>query len=158
MTSPNRFVIEDSIQTDAAINHGNSGGPLFNMNGEVVGVTAQIKSDSGGNDGIGFAVPSNTVRYVATEILANGSVQHAYLGVALGNDATISLVNSGTPAAAAGLKAGDVITSFNGKTITNATELRGLLALKKPGDTVSLGYKRSGASHTTSVKLASRPN
>ncbi len=158
MTSPNRFTIDDSIQTDAAINHGNSGGPLFNMNGEVIGVTAQIKSDSGGNDGIGFAVPSDTVRYVASEILANASVQHAYLGVKLGEGATISTVNNGTPAARAGLRAGDVITSFNGKTITNATELRGLLALKKPGDTVSLGYTRGGAIHTASVKLASRPN
>ena len=158
MTSPNQFAIDDSIQTDAAINHGNSGGPLFNMNGEVIGVTAQIKSDSGGNDGIGFAVPSNTVRYVASALLTKGSVQHAYLGVALGNGATISQVNNGTPAANAGLRAGDRITSLNGKKVANATEIRGLLALQKPGDTVTLGYTRGGAGHSVSVKLASRPN
>jgi putative serine protease PepD len=158
MTSPNQFAIDDSIQTDAAINHGNSGGPLFDMNGDVVGVTAQIKSDSGGNDGIGFAVPSNTVRYVASALLADGTVQHAYLGVGLGTGTTLSDVKANTPAAAAGLRAGDSITSFNGKAITNATELRGLLAQKKPGDTVSLGYTRNGKSHTASVKLASRPN
>lgn len=158
MTSPNGFAIDDSIQTDAAINHGNSGGALLNMQGEVVGVTAQIKSDSGGNDGIGFAVPSNTVRYVASAILEKGSVQHAYLGVALGDGVTISRVNGGTPAARAGLRAGDSIISLNGKKVTNATEIRGLLALQKPGDTVTLGYSRGGTSHTVSVKLASRPN
>ena len=158
ITSPNNFAIDDSIQTDAAINHGNSGGPLFNMQGQVVGVTAQIKSDSGGNDGIGFAVPSNTVRSVAAQLLENGTVQHAYLGVSLGDGAVISTVKSGTPAAKAGLRAGDVITSLNGKKVANATEIRGLLALQKPGDTVTLGYSRGGTSHTVSVKLASRPN
>ncbi len=158
MTSPNNFAIDDSIQTDAAINHGNSGGPLFNMQGEVVGVTAQIKSDSGGNDGIGFAVPSNTVKSVAAQLLANGTVKHAYLGVSLGQGTIISQVNSGTPAARAGLRAGDSITSLNGKAVANATEIRGLLARQQPGDTVTVGYKRGGTSHTVSVKLASRPN
>jgi putative serine protease PepD len=158
MTSPNNFAIDDAIQTDAAINHGNSGCALLNMNGEVIGVTAQIKSDSGGNEGVGFAVPSNTVRYVASAILANGSVQHAYLGVSLGTGVTISTVNPRTPASKAGLRAGDKITSLNGKTVANATEIRGLLALQKPGDTVTLGYSRAGTSHTVSVKLASRPN
>ena len=66
MTAPNNFTIDDSIQTDAAINHGNSGGPLLNMQGQVIGITAQIESDSGGNDGVGFAVPSNTARAIAT--------------------------------------------------------------------------------------------
>jgi len=128
------------------------------MQGQVVGVTAQIKSDSGGNDGIGFAVPSNTVRSVAAQLLENGTVQHAYLGVSLGDGAVISTVKSGTPAAKAGLRAGDVITSLNGKKVANATEIRGLLALQKPGDTVTLGYTRGGAGHSVSVKLASRPN
>jgi putative serine protease PepD len=158
MTSPNNFAIDDSIQTDAAINHGNSGGPLLNMQGQVVGVTAQIKSDSGGNDGIGFAVPSNTVRSVATQILATGKVKHAYLGVALGDGAVISKVEPDTPAAKAGLRAGDVITSLDGKRVANATEIRGLLARRLPGDTVTLGYRRAGKGHTASVTLASRPN
>jgi putative serine protease PepD len=159
MTSPNGFAIDDSIQTDAAINHGNSGGALLNMQGEVIGVTAQIKSDSGGNDGIGFAVPSNTVKSVAAQLLANGTVKHAYLGISLGDaGATVGSVNAGTPAANAGLRAGDVITSFDGKKILTASQLRGQLALKQPGDTVVVGYTRNGKSHTTTVKLASRPN
>src|SRR5438105_3199599 len=72
MTSPNGFAIENSIQTDAAINHGNSGGPLLDLQGQVIGVTSQIESDSGGNDGVGFAVPSDTVRAVAAQLLASG--------------------------------------------------------------------------------------
>jgi putative serine protease PepD len=158
MTSPNDFAIEDTIQTDAAINHGNSGGPLLNLGAEVIGVTAQIKSDSGGNDGIGFAVPSNTVKSVATQILTNGGVKHAYLGVKLGEGTVITEVPSDTPAANAGLRAGDVITSLNGKKVANATEVRGLLARHLPGDTVTLGYTRNGKSDTASVKLGNRSN
>ena len=81
ITSPNNFTITDTIQTDAAINHGNSGGVLLNTDGKVVGVTAQIDSESGGNDGVGFAIPSNTVRSVVGQIIGSGSVQRAYLGV-----------------------------------------------------------------------------
>ena len=81
MTSPNNFTISNSIQTDAAINHGNSGGPLLNAAGEVVGVNTQIKSESGGSDGIGFAVPSSTVSSIVPQIISSGSVEHAYLGV-----------------------------------------------------------------------------
>jgi putative serine protease PepD len=160
MTSPNNFAIDDSIQTDAAINHGNSGGALLNMQGQVIGVTAQIKSDSGGNDGIGFAVPSNTVKSVATQLLATGTVKHAYLGISLSDSggATVGSVNAGTPAAKAGIRAGDVITTFDGKKIVTASQLRGQLGLKKPGDTVAVGFTRNGSTHTTSVTLASRPN
>jgi putative serine protease PepD len=81
MTAPNNFTINDSIQTDAAINHGNSGGPLVNGAGEVVGVNAQIESESGGSDGIGFAIPSKTIESIVPQIIADGSVEHAYLGV-----------------------------------------------------------------------------
>src|SRR5919197_4497834 len=107
MTSPNNFAIDDSIQTDAAINHGNSGGPLLNQQGHVIGVNAQIESESGGNDGVGFAIPSNTVRSVVSQILATGKAEHAYLGVSLdGNaeQARIAEVRTGGPAADAGLK------------------------------------------------------
>src|SRR5216684_1727511 len=83
MTSPNGFTINDSIQTDAAINHGNSGGALLNMQGQLIGVTAQIESDSGGNDGVGFAIPSNTVRSIVSQLVATGKAEHAYLGVQL---------------------------------------------------------------------------
>src|SRR5205807_3289539 len=83
MTSPNNFAIDDSIQTDAAINHGNSGGPLLNGQGRVIGVTSQIESDSGGSDGVGFAVPSNTIRSIASQLISSGKAQHAFLGVEL---------------------------------------------------------------------------
>src|SRR6185503_12625980 len=85
MDAPNGFTINDSIQTDAAINHGNSGGPLLNLRGQVVGVNAQIESDSGDNAGIGFAIPGNTVKSVVAQILSGGRVQHAYLGVSIGD-------------------------------------------------------------------------
>src|SRR5215207_3886561 len=83
ITAPNNFTIDDAIQTDAAINHGNSGGPLLDMDGDVIGVNSQIESDSGGNDGVGFAVPSNTVGSVVSQLLATGKVEHAYLGVGI---------------------------------------------------------------------------
>ena len=83
MTAPNKFTITDSVQTDAAINHGNSGGPLLDTRGRVVGVNAQIESDSGGNDGIGFAIPSDTVRSIVSQLVDTGTVEHAYLGVGL---------------------------------------------------------------------------
>ena len=83
MTSPNNFTIEDSIQTDTAINHGNSGGPLLNVQGKVIGITTQIQSDSGGNEGVGFAVPSNTVQTIARKLIATGKAEHAFLGVSL---------------------------------------------------------------------------
>ncbi len=81
MTAPNNFTINDSIQTDAAINHGNSGGPLVDQQGRVIGVNAQIESESGGSDGVGFAIPSNTVRSIVSQLIATGEAEHAYLGV-----------------------------------------------------------------------------
>ena len=77
----NGFNINDSIQTDAAINHGNSGGPLLNSSGRVIGVNAQIRSDGGGSDGVGFAIPSDTVRTIGEQLIGSGEVEHAYLGV-----------------------------------------------------------------------------
>ena len=81
--APNGYTIGGAIQTDAAINHGNSGGPLLDSSGKVVGVNAQIASDSGGNDGVGFAIPSDTVSSVAQQLIAGQSVEHAYLGVSV---------------------------------------------------------------------------
>ena len=163
MTSPNNFAIDDSIQTDTAINHGNSGGPLLNAQGKVIGVTSQIESDSGGSDGVGFAVPSNTIRSIAAQLISSGKAQHAFLGVVLRdasstNGAAITQVRSGTPAAKAGLKAGDVITALGGKSISTASELRAAINARRPGDSVSLTYARGGKSHTVTVKLASRPS
>jgi putative serine protease PepD len=161
MTSPSGFAIPDSIQTDAAINHGNSGGPLFDTQGKVVGVTAQIESDSGGNDGVGFAIPSSTVRSVADQLISSGKAEHAYLGVSLSSSASNALVaevRSGTPAERAGLKAGDVITALDGKSIASTGELESAIGAHEPGDSVSLTYTRNGKSHTVQLKLASRPS
>jgi putative serine protease PepD len=162
MTSPNNFAIDNSIQTDAAINHGNSGGPLLNAEGKVVGVTAQIESNSGGNEGVGFAVPSNTVRSIASQLISNGKAEHAFLGVVLRDSssragAAIGQVRTGTPAAHAALRAGDIITAAAGTRINSASELRAVINAHRPGDTISVTYTRGGQSHTVKVKLAARP-
>jgi putative serine protease PepD len=160
MTSPNNFSIDDSIQTDAAINHGNSGGPLLNAEGQVIGVNAQIESDSGGNDGVGFAIPSNTVKSIVSELISTGKAQHAYLGVSVetvNGSVRITEVRAGTPAADAGLQSGDTIVSVDGKQITSGDGLTSAIASKKPGDAVSVSYSRGGKSHTVKIELASRP-
>jgi putative serine protease PepD len=160
MTAPNNFTINDSIQTDAAINHGNSGGPLLDLSGKVVGVNAQIASDSGGNDGIGFAIPSNTVKTIATQLIGSGSVEHAYLGVgveAAGNGVAVSEVKPGTPAAEANLQVGDVITAVGGVKVTDSASLQKAVDAKKPGDSVTLTYVRNGTTASAQVTLAQRP-
>jgi putative serine protease PepD len=161
MTSPNNFSIDDSIQTDAAINHGNSGGPLLDTQAHVIGVNAQIESDSGGSDGVGFAIPSNTIKSIASQLISNGKAQHAYLGVELGDNsanARVVSVRSGTPAAKAGLRAGDTIVSLGGTKISSADNLRAAINAHKPGDRVSVTYIRKGTRHTISLTLARRPS
>jgi putative serine protease PepD len=186
ITAPNNFTITDTIQTDAAINHGNSGGVLLNMAGDVIGVTAQIDSESGGNDGVGFAIPSNTVRSVVSQLIAGGSVQRAYLGVRIQTvpaDAAsqlhvpagveITSVVSGSPAAKAGLKAGqgsrivngqqyvtggDVVTAVDGKAVTSADALQSDISGRKPGSTVTLTVVRNGSTKSVTVTLGTRPS
>jgi putative serine protease PepD len=160
INSPNNFAIDDAIQTDAAINHGNSGGPLLDAQAQVIGVNAQIESDSGGSDGVGFAIPSNTVRTIASQLIASGKAQHAYLGVELGSDssARVASVRSKTPAAKAGLRAGDVITSLAGTHVSTADELRSAIDSHKPGDRVTVKFRRNGKTHSVSLTLASRPS
>jgi S1-C subfamily serine protease len=186
MTAPNDFSINDSIQTDAAINHGNSGGPLLNSRGRVIGVNAQIESESGGNDGVGFAIPSNTVRSIVSQLVETGEVEHAYLGVGvqtipasaaeeldLVEGVALTEVGPDTPASRAGLRAatgsrlvdgqsyptgGDVVTALDGKKITSAEELQSVIDAKKPGDTVSITFVRDGDRRTVQVQLASRPS
>jgi putative serine protease PepD len=186
MQAPNGFTITNSIQTDAAINHGNSGGPLLNAQGKLVGVNAQIQSESGGNDGVGFAVPSNTVTTIVPQLIGSGKAEHAYLGVQLqavpenvagqlrmAAGVEVANVRAGTPADAAGLKAatgertidgetyptgGDVIVEFDGQNVTAAEQLQNLVDAKQPGDKVQLTYIRGGDRHTVTVELASRPS
>ena len=185
MQAPNNFTINDSIQTDAAINHGNSGGPLIDLSGNVVGVNAQIESDGGGSDGVGFAIPASTIRTVVPELISSGKVEHAYLGVTIttiGSDvssqlnaaagAAVAEIRAGSPAAGAGLKAGtgtktidgiqyptggDVITAFDGKAIATSTELQLAVDAKKPGDKVELTVVNGGKTRTVTVTLGTRP-
>src|SRR5919204_550720 len=164
MRSQAGFTIDDSIQTDAAINHGNSGGPLLDTGGQVIGVNSQIESDSGGSDGVGFAIPSNTVRSVVSQLVAGGKVEHAYLGVSIeqpanGSGARIAqLRGSRTPAAKAGLRAGDVITAFDGSAIASPDALQSAVDNHDPGDSVTVTYRRGGATHTARVTLGTRPS
>ena len=158
--APNQFTINDAIQTDAAINHGNSGGPLLDMSGKVIGVNSQIDSESGGNDGVGFAVPSNTVRSIASKIISGGAVEHAYLGVRIGDGnggALIGEVQPGTPADRAGLKANDLVTKVDGTGIGSSADLQSAIDAHAPGDKVTLTVKRGGSTKTVTVTLGTRP-
>ena len=164
ISSPNGYTINDVLQTDAAINPGNSGGPLFNTAGQVVGVNSQIEtsgSSSGGesgNVGIGFAIPSNTVKSVVEQLMKSGKVSHAYLGVQsedTSNGAKVAQVTASSPAAQAGLKQGDVITAINGNAVDSASSLSSVVDQHKPGDTVQL---KLASGKTLSVKLGQRPN
>ncbi|HEX6761250.1 MAG TPA: trypsin-like peptidase domain-containing protein [Gaiellaceae bacterium] len=184
ITSPNNLLIVNAIQTDAAINHGNSGGPLFNLDGKVIGITAQIQSQGGGNEGIGFAIPSNTVQQVTSELIQNGTAKHALLGITpqtipaslattIGDAAGVAVgkVQSGTGASSAGLKAatgsvtiagvqyptgGDVITSVEGTAVATAEQLRAIVDSHQPGDSLKLVVVRGGQSRTVSVTLGTR--
>jgi putative serine protease PepD len=163
ITAPNNYSISGAIQTDAAINHGNSGGPLLDANGDVIGVNAQIESDSGGNDGVGFAIPINAAKSVATTLIAGGKVQHAYLGIRVGDStsnegAQVTTVVSGSPADKGGLKAGDVITAFDGDSISGADDLTASVSAHKPGDTVTISATRNGKTVKLTVTLGTRPS
>jgi putative serine protease PepD len=175
MTAPNTYIITDTIQTDAAINHGNSGGPLLDRHGRVIGVNAQIESESGGSDGVGFAIPSNTVRSIADQLIANGEVEHAYLGIRMAptpHGVVVTEVLPGTPADDAGLKAatgttlvdgqreptgGDLVIAFDGEKVTSAVALQSAVDAHRPGDRVSVTVVRNGSRRTVEVTLGVRP-
>jgi len=163
MTAPNNFTIPDSIQTDAAINHGNSGGPLIDLNGRVIGVNAQIKSEGGENTGVGFAIPSDTVRSIVSRLATGGVVKHAYLGVSIANSSNgegvvLNEVRPGTPASRAGLQQGDVVTAIDGKKVSDFVALGEAIDARTPGDKITLTYTRNGSTHTAQVTLATRPS
>jgi putative serine protease PepD len=163
MDSPSGYTITDSIQTDAPINHGNSGGPLIDMGGRVIGVNTQIQSDSGGSDGVGFAIPSNTVRSVVSQMVAGKTVQHAYMGIKVSDSsspqgALLAEVVGGEPADRAGLQANDVITKLDDTTISSGADLSSVIDDKKPGDKLKVTYVRDGHTHTVTVTLGTRPS
>jgi putative serine protease PepD len=159
--APDGFTIDGAIQTDAALNPGNSGGPLLDDRGRVVGVNAQIASETGANNGVGYAIPITTVKSVADQLIKNGSVKHAYLGVRIsdGNGgARIEEVSGGAPASRAGVQTGDLVTAANGKPVRSAAELSGAVASRKPGDKLKLTVKRGGEKRTVTVTLGTRPS
>lgn len=159
---------EDFLQTDAPINHGNSGGALVNTKGELVGINSQILSPSDGNIGIGFAIPANMVRHVMDELKTSGKVTRAQLGVTVQNVTSdmaqtlglrqiggviVGSVTSGSAAERAGIEQGDVILSFNGQPVHDMNSLRNRVADTKPGSSASVEIMRDGAGKTLNVKL-----
>ncbi len=161
------------IQTDASINQGNSGGPMFNLKGEVIGINSQIFSQSGGNIGIGFAIPAEDAKPIIDTLMSGKSVQRGYIGVGiqpLNDDIAAALglpKNSGEiigrvepagPAAKGGVKAGDVVTKVNGTPVTPDTTLSYLVANVRPGETVKLDIIRDGKPTSATVTAAVRPS
>ncbi len=168
---------EGLVQTDAAINSGNSGGPLINMNGEVIGInTLVVRSENMGSapvEGMGFAIPSSTVRLVSDELIANGKINHPFLGVSyvqldpdvaatqglsVQQGALLNQVDPSGPAGRAGLRNGDIIVSINGTILNDSTSLRRIMMQYKPNEQVKLEVLRNGKTQTFTVKLGTRPN
>ena len=187
LQSPNGSTISNGIQTDAAINEGNSGGPLIDSSGKVIGINEQIASQSGGNQGLGFAVPIDTAAAVMSQLEKNGKVAYAWLGVsgqtvspdvakALGlkvsDGVLVASVQSGSPAAKAGIRGGqrqvtlqdqvyvtggDVITRIDGQAVTSNEQLSTLITSHKPGDQVTVTVTRGSSTTTLKVTLGTRP-
>ena len=186
--APNQSLIDQVIQTDAAINEGNSGGPLLSSDGRVIGVNTQIATENGGNVGLGFAIPINTVKDVASQIIDKGRVEHAQLGIyAQPVDAGIARlfhlpastgllvadVDPGSGAARAGIKAGtqhvtvdgetyvmggDLVVAADGRPMQTVEALREVVAAKNPGDAIRLDLFRGTTKHTVHVKLGRQPS
>jgi putative serine protease PepD len=168
ISAPDGFSINGVLQTDAALNPGNSGGPLLNDQGEVIGVNSQIESSSSGNGssegsntGVGFAIPSNTVRRVIASLQEGGEVSHAYLGVstsdANGGGAKVESVSAGGPAASAGLQTGAMIVAVDDMTVVSSDQLSTAIDGHEPGDQVELRIRSGDRTDTVTVKLGERP-
>ncbi len=183
IASPSDFPIQNAIQTDAAINQGNSGGPLFDRAGRVIGINSQIASESGGNVGIGFAVPIDTVRPIVNSIIASGKAQHAWIGIQ-GGELTPALaqklglgtrrgvlvlsLDSRGPATKGGLKAArdatvsvptgaDLIVAINGTPVADMADVAEAVASRKVGDQITVTILRDGTSQTVTLTLKDRP-
>jgi putative serine protease PepD len=163
--APNGFRIDEVIQTDAPINPGNSGGPLLDAKGRVIGVNSQIATSGagGGNVGIGFAVPSDTVREIVPRLQAGQSVKRAWLGLATtapatgGSSARVGSVTAGGPAEKAGVREGDIVTKVDGKAITDPDGVADAIAARAPGDRIEVEVTRGGAQQTLEITLGTRP-
>ena len=186
--APNSYSIDHVIQTDAALNKGNSGGPLLDAHGDVIGVNSQIQSETGGNIGIGFAVPINTVKTVAAEIIKTGHAEHAFLGIRVQavtpqiarlfrlpaeQGLLVASVERGSAAAKAGLRAGsqevtvagetyplggDLVVSADGVQLSSLDQLRDVISRKRPGNKVSLEIWRGDNKQTLDVTLGRQPS
>jgi len=167
ITAPNGYQIPNAVQTDAAINPGNSGGPLLDASGHVLGLNDQIETNNttaqgqGSSSGVGFAIPSNTVAQVANELIGGHRVQHAYVGVSLASNssggAEIAQVQSGTPAASAGLKVHDLITAIDGRAVSTTDGFIAAVSTFSPGQTVTMIVHRAGKTLSIKVTLGNRP-
>jgi S1-C subfamily serine protease len=190
ITAPNGYTIDHVIQTDAAINHGNSGGPLLNGRGEVIGVNSQIEtgdSAASGNVGVGFAIPSNTVKTVIAQLIREGRVDRAFIGLSatpitadlarvfrlpVTRGLLVQSVEPGSGAAKSGLKAGttqvvlagetyelggDIIVAAGGSPVSSLNRLRDIVATKKPGDNLGIVVYRGNHKHNLEVKLGRQP-
>ncbi len=189
ISAPNGYTIDHVIQTDAAINHGNSGGPLLNARGEVIGVNSQIEtgSSTGGNVGVGFAIPSNTVKTVIAQLIRQGHIDRAFIGISavpitralarvfrlpVSKGLLVQTVQPGSGAAKAGLKAGatqvvlagesynlggDIIVRAGGAPVASLDKLRDIVAGKKPGDRLELRIYRGDKQETVTVELGRQP-
>jgi len=164
---------ESFLQTDAPINQGNSGGALVNTSGELVGINSQIVSPSGGNIGIGFAIPANMARNVAEQLISRGKVRRGHLGVIIqpitsdmaanlglkdARGVIVSNVEPGSPAERAGLKQGDIITAIDGKQIDESNSLRNIIASAAPGTEVTMTVLRDGREQQLRATLGELPN
>jgi serine protease Do len=177
ISARNRYInagdYDDFIQTDASINRGNSGGPLFNMNGEVIGVNSAIYSPTGGSVGIGFAIPSNEVRHVVAQLKESGRVSRGMIGVRIqavspeiadsldlpaARGALVSGVTEGGPAAAAGIQEGDVIVSFDGRPVQDDRTLPRIVAETEVGTRAEVEIVRNGQTRTLEVVVARLPD
>jgi len=188
--APDGFSITNVIQTDAAINPGNSGGPLINAEGEVIGINSQIATGGGGNGnvGIGFAIPIDTARSEIQQLIANGEVEHAFIGISGGTitpelakainlpvkeGVIVQSVVKGGPAAKAGIEGGntsatidgaevslggDIITEVNGKKVAGMEEVVEIVNKAKPGESLELTILRDGSTKTATVTLGDRPD
>jgi len=172
--APNGFGIDGAIQTDASINPGNSGGPLLNASGQVIGINAQIATNSstaggqGSSSGVGFAIPIDLAKTVIPQLEQNGKVAHAYLGISTSSvpgsangtafGASVQSVVQGSPAQQAGIQNGDVIKSIAGKQVTTSDDLAAIIAADKPGDKVAVVLSRGGSDKTVDVTLGQQPS
>src|SRR5262249_13594593 len=185
--APNGFSTAHAIQTDAAINQGNSGGPLIDADGDVIGVNAEVTPDTAGDVGVGFAIPINTVKAAAAQLIRSGKARHVYLGVAaeavspslarlfnlpVSHGLLVQSVAPGSAAARAGLRAGstpvlvhgesyalggDILLGADGQPVSTQSELRQLLTVHKPGDRLALSYYRGNSKRHVEVTLSRSP-